>query len=81
MYRFVLDGEAVAVLIQCTSDEQAKLVQAFEQLARHPFPHGLATMLDGDGKENFIIRLDEFLVTFRHDHAVGEIRVADIDRF
>jgi hypothetical protein len=81
MYRFVLDGEAVAVLIQCTSDEQAKLVQAFEQLAGHPFPHGLATMLDGDGKENFIIRLDEFLVTFRHDHAVGEIQVADIDRF
>jgi hypothetical protein len=80
MYRFVLDGEAVAMLIQCAPEEQAKLVQAFDQLARHPFPQGLATMIDGDGRENFIIRLDEFLVTFLHDHAVGEIRVADIDK-
>jgi hypothetical protein len=67
-------------LVQCTPEEQAKLVQAFEQLAKHPFPHGLATMLDGDGRENLIVRLDEFLVTFRHDHTVGEIRVADINR-
>ena len=80
MYRFILDEEAVTAFPQFEPKEQAYLVRAFEDVAKHPLRSTLASMRDNDGRENFFIRIGEFLLTFQLDHAVRQVRVVGIER-
>ena len=79
-YDFSLDREAVTAFAQCSAREQRFLLDACERLARHPFSTGDCPMPGEGGRENELLDLGEFVVTFWTDHAVRVVRVANIER-
>lgn len=79
-FDYSLDREAVAVLLSCSVREQRFLTDAFSTLARFPAGTGDFAFRAGDGRENQIIDLGGFVVTFWTDHAVKVVRILAIER-
>ena len=79
-YDYSLDREAVAVLVACTVREQRFLVDACATLARNPAGSGDYAYRDTSGRENQVIDLGGFVVTFWVDHAERVVRILVIER-
>ncbi len=79
-YGYSLDREAVAALLQCSSREQRRLVDAFETIARHPHALGDFSQTGLDGREHEVIEIGDLVVTFWPDHAVKTVRILLIER-
>ena len=79
-YDFSFDGEAVRAFAQCDAREQRLLLDACEQVARHPFSSGDCPMRGEGGRENELLDLGDFVLTFWADHAVRIVRITAIER-
>ncbi len=79
-YDFSFDGEAVRTFAQCDAREQRLLLDACEQVARHPASSGDCSMRGSDGRENELLDLGGFVLTFWSDHAVRVVRITAIER-
>ena len=79
-YDLSFDGEAMRAFVQCDARQQRLLFDACEQVARHPFSSGDCPMRGSDGRENELLDLGEFVLTFWADHAVRVVRITAIER-
>jgi len=78
-YDYSVDREAVAVLIQRTESEQRFLLDAFAAIARHPSARGDYSFVGDHGRENQVLDLGGFLVTFWVDDAVRTLRILEVE--
>ncbi len=65
---------------QCSPPEQRLLLAACERVARHPFATGDCPMRGEHGRQNELLDLGEFVLTFWVDHAVRVVRIVAIER-
>ncbi|MBI5771853.1 MAG: hypothetical protein HZA93_29040 [Verrucomicrobia bacterium] len=79
-YDFSLDREAVATFQAATVRERRLLFDACENLARHPFTRGDYSFVDANGRENHVIDLGDFVLTFWTDHAARMVRILKLER-
>jgi len=78
-YDYSLDREAVSVLMQRPASDQRFLLDAFDSLARHPFAVGDYAFVGANGRENQVLDLGGFVVTFWVDHAVRSVRILAVE--
>lgn len=76
-YDYSLDREAVAVLMWCSSREQRFLTDALSTPTRYPHAGGDYSFRGHDGRENRVIDLGGFVLTFWTDDAARIVRVSD----
>ena len=74
-YDFSLDREAVAVFLRGNARDRRLVFEACEGLARRPFTQGDYSFVDPEGRENQVIDLGEFVLTFWTDHAARMVRI------
>jgi hypothetical protein len=79
MYRAVVHGEAVKLLLACTARERRLLLRLLEQLESNPFRAGDFQVKDETGRLQQVFGVAGFLVTYYADHAVKEVRVTEIE--
>jgi hypothetical protein len=79
MYRAVVHGEAVKLLLACPARERRMLLRLLEQLETNPFKEGDFQVKDETGRMQQVIGMAGFLVTYYPDHAVKEVRVTEIE--
>jgi hypothetical protein len=79
MYRAVVHGEAVKLLLACTARERQLLLRLLDQLESNPFRKGDFEVKDETGRMQQVTGVAGFLVTYYADHAVKEVRVTEIE--
>ncbi len=79
-YDYSLDREAVVEFSKCSAREQRLPLTAFERLAEHPFSAGDCALRDARGRDNQILDLGEFVISFWSDHAARIVRVTVVER-
>ena len=79
-YDYSLDREAVVELLKCLPRERRLLVDAFATLARHPTTRGDYSFVSADGRENQVVDLGAFVVTYWTDHAARNVRILVLER-
>ena len=79
MYRAVVHGEAVKLLLACPARERRLLLRLLEQLEANPFREGDFRVKDETERLQQVTGVAGFLVTYYADHAVKEVRVTEIE--
>jgi len=79
-YDYLLDREAVAELLKCSSRDRRILVDAFAQIARHPLMTGDYSFRNSDGRDNQVIEVSGFVLTFWSDRSARLIRILTLER-
>ena len=79
-YDVVMPFSRTATFYAAKKRERKALLDFFENLASHPFTESDWTVKDATGRPNFRTVVGRFLVTFRADHAVREVRILKIER-
>ncbi len=79
-YEFSLDREAVVAFAASDGSEQRLLLGAFETIALHPFSAGDCHLRDDRGRDNQVMDLGSFVISFWADHAVRVVRITVIER-
>jgi hypothetical protein len=79
VYRAVVHGEAVKLLLACSSRERQSVLRLLGQLESNPFKEGDFQVKDETGRLHQVIGIAGFLVTYYADHAVKEVRVTEIE--
>jgi hypothetical protein len=79
-YALVLNETAAMTFATATRAEQRQLAVILDQLKRAPFRAGDYRQKDETGRMNEVVLLEDWLVTFWSDHAVQEIRVANLEQ-
>jgi hypothetical protein len=77
-YSSHLSSEAVAFVISLSKRKQRKVLDIADRLAMHPFKIGDYQTEDAVGHAVENIMVDEFHFTYWVDHAVKEVRIAEI---
>jgi hypothetical protein len=78
-FEIVLHEEAAHRLVGASRADQRRLGAALDRLKSTPFRPGDLQELDAQGRTNEILIEGEWLLTFRADHAVREIRVVRLE--
>ncbi len=78
-YALVLHEEAARRLVTASRAEQQRVGAILDELKGSPFRKGDLQERDAVGRENEIMVVGDWLVTFWVDHAVREIRVVRIE--
>lgn len=78
-YEPVLSSKAAAFLISLTKVRQRKLIGLLYQLAENPSQIGDYFEPDETGREVQFILIRDQLIAFWADHAVGELRIVEIE--
>ena len=79
-YEYSLDREAVVEFSSCSASEQRMLLDAFDRLAAHPFTEGDCVLRDSHDRDNQVLDLGGFVVSFWSDHAVRVVRITVVER-
>lgn len=79
-FDYVLGAEAHRAVVQLRFREREKLADVFEHIARHPATKGDFVEYDSVGRPHEVKLVDDFLITFRADHAAGEIRIVRVEK-
>jgi hypothetical protein len=79
-YDYSLDREAVAELLKCTARERRVLVDAFEAITRHPTMAGDYSFRGTNGRDNQVVEVMGFMVTFWPDHSARLVRILALER-
>ena len=78
-YRYVLDQAVDDILAVLSRRDRNSLREFFRFLADHPFTVGEQHLMDREGRPCEAKAHDRFVVTYRPDHAVREVRIAAIE--
>ena len=78
-YALVLHEEAARRLVGATRVEQSHVGKILDELKHSPFRKGDLQEQDAPGRENEIVVVGDWLVTFWADHATREIRVVRLE--
>lgn len=78
-YALVLHEEAARRLVGASRVEQRQVATIFDELKGSPFRKGDLQEQDAQGRENEIMVVGNWLVTFWVDHAAREIRVVRLE--
>ena len=79
-YCYVVDAAALSFFGQCSKRDREELLHAFKFLAEGPSQRGDWLRRTSSGRELQLKRFGKWLVTFWPDHAVGELRIVDVER-
>lgn len=79
-YRYTVDDAGCEVFHQLPRRQREHLLALFRQLAAHPFTSGDYREPDTHG-ESLEVSLfeNEFLVTWRSDHAAKQVRIVRVE--
>ncbi len=78
-YRLVLNEDAARFLVQASRPAQRRLNVVLDELKTSPFRLGDLQELDEEGRENEILAIGNWMVTYWTDHAAREIRVTRLE--
>jgi uncharacterized protein YfdQ (DUF2303 family) len=78
-YALVLNEEAAPFLVGASRPAQRRLSVVMDELKASPFLVGDLQELDEQGRENQILVIGNWVVTYWVDHAVKEIRIARLE--
>ena len=78
-YEPVLSSKAAAFPVSLTKARQRKRIGLLYQLSDNPSPIGDYFEPDETGREVQFILIRDQLIAFWADHAVGELRIVDIE--
>lgn len=78
-YRYALDQAADEAMSAMPGRDLRVLRDFFRFLAEHPTCAGEQQVLDGDGRRCEVKSLDRFVITYRADHAIREVRIAAVE--
>jgi hypothetical protein len=78
-YRLVLNEDAARFLVQASRPAQRRLNVVLDDLKTSPFRSGDLQELDEEGRENEILAIGNWMVTYWTDHAAREIRVTRLE--
>ncbi len=78
-YNLVLNEEAARFLVSASRPAQRRLSVVMDELKASPFRVGDLQELDEQGRENEILVIGDWVVTYWVDHAVQEIRIARLE--
>jgi hypothetical protein len=78
-YRPVFSEGAADFLIQLSKRRQQKVLALARQLAERPFVRSDYSLPDESGRDMEHLLIDEFVFVYWVDHAVREVRIAEIE--
>jgi hypothetical protein len=78
-YRLVLNEDAARFLVPPSRPAQRRLNVVLDDLKTSPFRSGDLQELDEEGRENEILAIGNWMVTYWTDHAAREIRVTRLE--
>ena len=78
-YRPVFSEGASEFLLQLPQRQQRKVAALIRQLAAHPGVRSDYSLRDESGREIEHLMIEDYVFAYWLDHAVREIRIADID--
>ena len=79
-YEVILHEQAWAALHATKGADRQRLLAVLDQVKAAPFRTGDYRQRDSTGRMSEVVLLGRWLVTFWSDHAVGEIRVVELER-
>jgi hypothetical protein len=78
-YRLSVDFDALQFLLLLGKADQGRLEWWLERLSNSPFSTGQSVVVDPDGRDVQVSRVDRFRVFHWTDHAVRTVRVVKIE--
>ncbi|MEY2879996.1 MAG: hypothetical protein RLZZ15_2376 [Verrucomicrobiota bacterium] len=78
-YDFALGAEAIHAFTAQPARRRERLLQVFDELARHPFSSGDYRERGLSGREYHVRLWDDQIVTWWVDHAAREVRVVRLE--
>ncbi len=79
-YEVILHEQAWTALHATKGADRQRLLDVLDQVKTTPFRPGDYRQRDATGRVNEVVLIGQWLVTFWSDHAVGEIRVVELER-
>ena len=81
MYRAVYSEEALRqILALRPASLRLLILSRIENLAQNPFTPGAYEVLDEHHRQNQVLVLSGFAITFWADHPVKDVRIVDVAR-
>ena len=79
-YELVLSESAAMVFATAARSEQRRVAAVMEQMKVAPMRRGDLQERDAQGRDNEILVVGDWVVTYWPDHATREIRVVRLER-
>ena len=79
-YDFAINQSGLLEFQGLSSAEQRVLLGIFTRLAGNPALKGDYSYRDENGRDNEVLDLDGFVVTYWTDHAAKEVRILGVER-
>lgn len=79
-YELVLSESVAMVFATAARSEQRRMATVLEQIKAAPMRRGDLQERDAQGRDNEIIVVGDWVVTYWPDHAAREIRVVRLER-
>ena len=80
IYRYALDCEVAEDILELSSKQRRRFMQAFRQIAADPSQTGEQTFKDSVGRDIQKKKFDRWPISFCTDHAVKEVRIVGLQR-
>jgi len=77
-YSWLLEREALLLLLSCSDRDKRRGVDAAEFLAHHPFQAGHLHYRDSDQREICVYFADRLALHYSPDHTVRELRIVSV---
>ena len=78
-YRLVFSEGAAEFLVGQSKRRQREILELTQKLAEHPFVRSDYNIPDDTGREIDHLIIEDYVFAYWLDHAVREIRIADIE--
>ena len=79
-FDYALSAEAHRAVVQLPIRQREKRADYFDQIAARPATKGDFVEYDSVGRPHEVKLVDDFLITFRADHAAREIRIVRVEK-